>query len=120
MAYLIYNKITNEVLMSKQQLHNVEATIGIHGEDYDYIEAPDDFQSVKYEFVIDGVAIPKVIDPYERLRETRDMLLKNSDWTQVRDVPVDQTAWELYRQQLRDLPANTADPANPEWPTPPQ
>ena len=28
-------------------------------------------------------------------------------------------AWKTYRKNLRDLPANTADPANPTWPTKP-
>lgn len=29
-------------------------------------------------------------------------------------------AWLDYRQVLRDLPANTTDPENPIWPTPPE
>ena len=29
-------------------------------------------------------------------------------------------AWKTYRQALRDLPANTKDPANPTWPTKPE
>ena len=27
--------------------------------------------------------------------------------------------WVTYRKSLRDLPANTSDPANPTWPTKP-
>lgn len=27
--------------------------------------------------------------------------------------------WEAFRQALRDLPENTADPRAPDWPTPP-
>lgn len=53
------------------------------------------------------------------LRKERDHKLSASDWTQVPDAPVDQAAWAAYRQALRDLPANTTDPANPVWPTPP-
>ena len=30
------------------------------------------------------------------------------------------TPWATYRQALRDLPANTSDPANPTWPTKPE
>jgi hypothetical protein len=41
----------------------------------------------------------------ERLRIHRDRLLAASDWTQVADAPVDQQAWAVYRQQLRDFPA---------------
>ena len=50
---------------------------------------------------------------YDLLREDRNKALVASDWTQVADAPVDQAAWATYRQQLRDLPNNTEDPANP-------
>ena len=47
----------------------------------------------------------------ERMRLHRDHLLKESDWTQVADAPVDQQAWATYRQALRDFPATwTAGP----------
>lgn len=53
------------------------------------------------------------------LRNERNILLMQSDWTQVEDAPVDKAAWAEYRQALRDLPENTIDPENPVWPTPP-
>lgn len=56
------------------------------------------------------------------LRARRDALLAASDWTQVPDAPLSAAArkkWATYRQQLRDLPAKTKDPANPSWPKPP-
>jgi len=53
------------------------------------------------------------------LRRKRDQMLASCDWTQVPDAPVDQAAWATYRQALRDLPANTSDPANPVWPSQP-
>jgi len=60
------------------------------------------------------------IDYMGNLRAERDAKLAASDWTQVADSPVDKTAWATYRQALRDLPANTADPANPTWPQEPK
>lgn len=39
-----------------------------------------------------------------RMRYQRDQLLKESDWSQIADVPVDKQAWADYRQQLRDFP----------------
>ena len=55
-----------------------------------------------------------------KLRAQRDNLLSESDWTQLADVSLDnKDAWQTYRQTLRDLPANTEDPKNPEWPTEP-
>lgn len=38
------------------------------------------------------------------LRLARDQKLRDSDWTQVADAPVDQAIWATYRQALRDLP----------------
>ena len=51
-----------------------------------------------------------------KLRERRNSLLQATDWTQVPDAPVDHAAWATYRQELRDLPANTEDPRNVVWP----
>ena len=57
---------------------------------------------------------------YEQVRVNRDLLLKDSDWTQYRDVTLENdTDWKTYRQALRDLPATASDPHNPTWPTKP-
>ena len=56
---------------------------------------------------------------FAELRVQRNKLLSESDWTQLPDAQADAAAWATYRQALRDLPANTADPANPVWPTKP-
>lgn len=53
------------------------------------------------------------------LREKRDRLLVDTDWWAVADRTMTDEERE-YRQALRDLPANTADPANPVWPTKPE
>ena len=53
------------------------------------------------------------------LRAERSARLAASDWTVLSDSPTSTTAWKTYRQALRDLPANTTDPLNPVWPTPP-
>jgi hypothetical protein len=40
----------------------------------------------------------------EDLRSKRDNLLKASDWVMISDSPIaDKTAWETYRQSLRDI-----------------
>lgn len=54
----------------------------------------------------------------ERLRTKRNNLLKESDWRAVSDLTMSDE-WKTYRQALRDLPANTSDPANPTWPNEP-
>ena len=53
------------------------------------------------------------------VREERDDKLAASDWTQVADAPVDQTAWATYRQALRDVPAQAGFPNTITWPTEP-
>ena len=53
------------------------------------------------------------------LRTKRDQLLNNTDWWASSDLSITE-AQTSYRQALRDLPANTADPANPTWPTQPE
>lgn len=53
------------------------------------------------------------------LRQNRNHLLAESDWTVLGDSPTPTAAWKVYRQALRDLPANTTDPFQPVWPTPP-
>jgi hypothetical protein len=54
----------------------------------------------------------------EQVRLWRNNELARTDWTQVADAPVDASAWSVYRQALRDLPA-TVDIANPVLPDPP-
>lgn len=54
------------------------------------------------------------------VRAERNLRLANSDWTQLPDAPVDQAAWVVYRQALRDVPAQAGFPANVIWPTQPE
>tara|TARA_B100000965_G_scaffold188339_1_gene157192 strand:- start:944 stop:1555 length:612 start_codon:yes stop_codon:yes gene_type:complete len=66
--------------------------------------------------------LPTDSDLFKTLRETRDLFLTQSDWTRMDDNQLSsdkKTEWATYRQALRDLPANTADPSNPTWPTKP-
>lgn len=45
----------------------------------------------------------------QQLREMRDNLLAESDWTQSRDVTLSNDAdWKTYRQALRDLPSTAS------------
>lgn len=56
------------------------------------------------------------------LRQERDSLLAQSDWTQTVDSPLTDAqkySWAEYRQQLRDLPSTVVDVYNPIYPTKP-
>jgi len=52
------------------------------------------------------------------IRNQRNRLLLESDWTQLSDSPADKTAWAVYRQALRDI-TQQSDPFNLIWPTAP-
>lgn len=54
------------------------------------------------------------------IRDERNRLLQESDWTQVGDTPVDKTIWATYRQELRDTTLQTEFPFNVTWPTKPE
>lgn len=52
------------------------------------------------------------------LRTKRNRRLTETDYLALSDVTLS-TEMAEYRQALRDLPANTSDPANPTWPVKP-
>lgn len=53
------------------------------------------------------------------VRLQRNVLLSESDWTQVADAPVDKAAWAIYRQALRDIPSQVGFPLDVVWPEKP-
>jgi len=62
--------------------------------------------------------------PWKELRTDRNKRIAQTDYLFTSDYPhateeVKQ-AWLDYRQALRDLPANTEDPAAPVWPIAPE
>jgi len=54
------------------------------------------------------------------VRASRDEKLKDCDWTQVADAPVDKAVWATYRQALRDVTTQTGFPWTITWPDEPQ
>jgi hypothetical protein len=52
---------------------------------------------------------------WQVIRSGRNQMLKDTDWTQVADSPVDKAAWALYRQALRNI-TQQPDPFNITWP----
>lgn len=53
------------------------------------------------------------------VRETRNKLLADCDWTQLADATVDKTVWAAYRQALRDIPKNAGFPWEVTYPESP-
>lgn len=123
MKYALYEKASGNIIsivQSTDRPQEFDADLG-------YADFPDDAEQPLYH-VVNGVAVQKDAAAIEQqeiaramvmLRRKRDVILARCDWTQVPDAPVDQAAWAVYRQQLRDLPSNTTDPRNPAWPSPP-
>ena len=101
-----------------------------HGDDYSGIEWLDSGQTKPTETEInDKISELDAAEPMRLLREERFRLLLECDWTQGADVPNSiKTAWQTYRQELRDLPATASpkldsnydlDLTSVTWPTKP-
>ena len=59
-------------------------------------------------------------EPLKKLRRYRTYLLQQCDWTQFPDVPEEtRTAWQTYRQQLRDITSTYSSLDDVVWPTKP-
>lgn len=57
------------------------------------------------------------------IREIRDHLLKNCDWTQLQDAELTEEQkerWKEYRKALRNVPSSFRSPRDVEWPEVPK
>jgi len=78
----------------------------------------------KAEWVVDAAATQEDIaykssKEAKQVRETRNLLLSQCDWTQLPDSLVNKGAWAAYRQALRDLSTQAGFPWQITWPTQP-
>ena len=75
--------------------------------------------------IVDGAVVSYTPDIWKKVRRNRNLLLTESDWTQVADSPLTNSKkaeWVTYRQTLRDLPStqsSVTDIDNITWPTEP-
>ena len=102
-------------------------------EDVAKLNTPDGFIYVEADYdkklheIVNGEIVDRKTQWYDPLqltddviaRHKRDTLLQSSDWTQVPDAPVDQAAWQVYRQALRDITEQEGFPLDITWPVPP-
>ena len=65
-----------------------------------------------------AVAELQVESQWSELRQQRNRLIAETDYLALSDATLTDEM-STYRQALRDLPANTTDPANSVWPTKP-
>jgi hypothetical protein len=62
---------------------------------------------------------PTVEQRWDAIRQQRQPLLNESDWTQLSDAPLlNKEAWVIYRQALRDITLQDIDTIT--WPTKPE
>lgn len=75
------------------------------GSDETIVEGYYSPSSIKF---VDGSPVNVLVDFWDDVRSQRNILLQNSDWTQMSDSPLSdskKTEWSTYRQELRDLPS---------------
>lgn len=121
---MIYAKVDNDGYVE----YTVESTfvqVGLEELDYDIGKAPSD----GYSFNVNSKTWVDVRTQQQKYDEAvitvtlkRNALLYASDWTQIPNNPLtteQQTAWATYRQELRDITAQSGYPFNVIWPTPP-
>lgn len=63
----------------------------------------------------------RIDEKWGEVRETRNLLLYQSDWTQFQDSPIIDSKlieWQTYRQQLREISLQL-NPFNLVWPSRP-
>ena len=102
------------------------------GDNYSDLEWLDKNQSKPTaEELNNKIAELKAEEPFRLLREERNRLIAETDWTQLKDVDLDiirERNWKNYRQALRDLPAKSnpklnsmggLDMSSVTWPTKP-
>ena len=102
------------------------------GDNYSDIEWLDKTQTKPTEEELNNkIAELKAEEPFKLLREERNRLIAETDWTQLKDVDLDiirERNWNNYRQALRDLPSKSnpkldsmgvLDMSSVTWPTKP-
>lgn len=84
------------------------------------LSIPADLDNRDYvEILASGVAIDDYVAPekeWPEIRAERDALLNASDWMAMADRTLTD-AQSAYRQSLRDVPQDFANPAAVVWPT---
>jgi len=106
----------------------VEVEEGVVINSYNYVdgEYPEGLIKAPHDGIIgwsyDGESFSEPQIPLFKLREIRNNLLRDSDWSQLPDSALseeDVASWVAYRQALRDITIDYISTANPSFPLPP-
>lgn len=108
------------------QIHKVIPEPHIEVSEEDYQSHYQTMTNGKELLVVDGKVTFQDIAPpaitWEEIRAQRNMLLNNSDYTQMPDAELTEeqkAAWIAYRKELRRVPESYDSPDKVIWPTPP-
>lgn len=113
----VLNELGADVILEGAQAQPTRYQIGFR----DGVEQVDGKWFTKYsvsDLDADGITA-KDAEQAKSVREQRNRLIAECDWTQVEDSPVDKAAWATYRQELRDLPLQDGFPFDVTYPTKP-
>ena len=121
--------LTNDVLASFHTYPVVSVSVDIDS-DYEknYVEGtPIQSGSVYVQnWIISSASVEEIQqrkeEKWTEIREIRNTLLTECDWTQMNDSPIsgsDLTNWQTYRQSLRDV-TSQSNPFEITWPTKPE
>ena len=64
----------------------------------------------------------RVLAESEKVRKERNALIAETDWIVTKNLELNQNVpgrWEVYRQDLRDIPSQSGFPWNVVWPSKP-
>ena len=119
-AQALVSRLINDLPPNKRAPNAFYVDMPVEGINSNYITVDPSTKTITYDSSQERS--DKTAKAFEQLREQRNNKLHDTDWVSIRasdagtEIPSD---WKTYRQALRDLPANTPDPANPTWPVAP-
>ena len=139
--FTVYDPITGKIL--RTGMAQIEADVAVQGQNGEAVLGIAAAQGAQY--IEAGVAVDMSVRPEKnheydyaakswvftedmkaqlwiKVRLDRGEKLSACDWTTLSDSPLTtevKTAWQTYRQALRDLPVTQADPTNIVWPVAP-
>ena len=109
-----------------------KAQFVLRGDTYAGLEWLDENQTKPTEDELNAkISELEAAEPMKLLREERNKLIAETDWTQLKDIDLDiirERNWKNYRQALRDLPSKSTpkldsngdlDMSSVNWPTKP-
>lgn len=108
MKYSIYKTETGLIHTQGSSTHLTDLSDILLADGESIIEGHYDRATQK---IVDGEVVTYTADFWQDIRNRRNTLLKESDWTQMSDSPLSdskKTEWATYRQSLRDLPTSNS------------